>query len=130
MNSLPSWKLPAGTSHGVMAYVSDSALAREYDARLAGSPLLDYDLQFAERFLSPPGRLVDLGCGTGRMLVRFAPLGYSLMGVDLSSEMLKVAAEKLRFASLTVPLVRANLVELECVRAGVFDYAACLFSTL
>src|SRR5258706_173878 len=130
MNSLPDWKLPAGTSRGVLAYTADPALARSYDARLAGTPLLQYDLRFAERFLRPPGRLVDLGCGTGRLLLRFAQLGYRAMGVDLSAEMLAVAGEKLRSAGLTVSLIQANLVELDCVRDGVFDHAACLFSTL
>src|ERR1700722_700637 len=110
MNSLPDWKIPAGTSRGVLAYTSDPELARNYDTRLAGTPLLQYDLRFAERFLSPPGRLIDLGCGTGRLLVPFAQLGYSVVGVDLSSEMLAVAAEKLWAAGLSVALVQANLV--------------------
>jgi ubiquinone/menaquinone biosynthesis C-methylase UbiE len=130
MNSLPDWKLPAGTSRGILAYTSDVELARNYDARLAGTPLLQYDLRFAERFLTPPGKLIDLGCGTGRLLLPFAQLGYSVVGVDLSEEMLRVAAEKFRAAGLAVPLIRANLVELDGFRDEVFDYAVCLFSTL
>src|SRR5579859_2532327 len=130
MNSLPDWKLPPGTSRGVMAYVGNAGLAKTYDRRLAGTPLLQYDLRFAERILSPPGRLLDLGCGTGRLLVRLAQLGHSAVGVDLSAEMLKVAGDKLRSSGLTASLIRANLVELDCLREGVFDHAACLFSTL
>src|SRR5262245_11457657 len=130
MNSLPDWKLPAGVTPGVNAYLTDPDIARSYDERLAGTPLLKYDLRFAERFLTPPGRLLDLGCGTGRLLMWFGPAGYELMGVDLSAEMLAVGAQKVRAAGLSASLVRANLVELAAVRDGVFDHAVCLFSTL
>jgi SAM-dependent methyltransferase len=44
--------------------------------------------------------------------------------------MLKVAHQKLAAAGLSVPLIRANLVELDGLRDQSFDYAACLFSTL
>ena len=44
--------------------------------------------------------------------------------------MLKLAADKTRTAGLDAPLLRANLVELDCLRDESFDYAACLFSTL
>src|SRR5207237_10838873 len=103
---------------------------RHYDTRLAGTPVLQCALRFAEKFFTPPGRLLDLGCGTGRLLLRMAQLGHTPLGIDLSTKMLAVAAEKLRAAKLLVPLIRANLVELEFLRDGVFDHAACLFSTL
>src|SRR5262245_29499946 len=84
MNLTPDWQLPAGTSRGLWDYVNDLEQARTYDERLAGTPLLEYDLHLAARFFPTPGRLVDLGCGTGRLLIPFAQRGFSVLGVDLS----------------------------------------------
>lgn len=40
------------------------------------------------------GILVDLGCGTGELTLRLLQAGYDMIGVDVSEEMLSVAAEK------------------------------------
>src|SRR3954451_20284028 len=124
------WQLPPGVNRGLWDYLHDPAIARDYDARLAGTPLLEADRRFVERHCPRPGRLLDLGCGTGRLLLPFARRGYWVLGVDLSGEMLKVAAEKARAAGVAVNLLRANLVELDALVHDRFDYAACLFSTL
>jgi SAM-dependent methyltransferase len=126
----PDWQLPAGVSRAVWDYLHNAELARTCDERLAGSPLLEFDLRLAERFFSTPGTLVDLGCGTGRLAIPFAQRGFSVLGVDLSAAMLKVSADKPRAANADLQFIRANLVELDCLRDECFDYAACLFSTL
>jgi SAM-dependent methyltransferase len=108
----------------------DADLAARYDASLAGSPLFTLDQRFTERHFHAPGRLVDLGCGTGRLLLPFAGRGYWVLGVDLSEAMLKIAAAKAAAAGVTIHRLKANLVELEGLRDQSFDYAACLFSTL
>jgi SAM-dependent methyltransferase len=130
MSGRPDWQLPPGVGRGLWDYLHSAELARGYDASLAGSPLLAADVRFAEEHFPTPGRLIDLGCGTGRLLVPFARRGDWVLGVDLSPEMLKVAGAKAAAAGVTVHLVQANLVELDGLCAGSFDYAACLFSTL
>lgn len=124
------WQLPPGVTRGLWDYLHDAALARTYDAGLANSPLSALDLRFAEEQFPTPGRLIDLGCGTGRLLVSLARRGFRVLGVDLSEEMLRVAGEKAAAASVTVHRLKANIVELDGLRDGAFDYAACLFSTL
>jgi SAM-dependent methyltransferase len=124
------WQLPPGVNRGLWDYLHDPRIARTYDDYLAGSGLVTADLCFAERHFDRPGRLIDLGCGTGRLLVPFARRGYWVLGVDLSAEMLRVAGEKADAAAVTVHRLRANLVELDCLTEASFDYAACLFSTL
>jgi len=57
------------------------------------SPLAAADIAFCERVFPTPGKLVDLGCGTGRLCVHFAGKGYNCVGVDLSDEMLARARE-------------------------------------
>jgi SAM-dependent methyltransferase len=130
MCSPASWQLPPGVSRGLWDYVHDPALARSYDAGVADCPLLAADQAFAERHFDRPGRLLDLGCGTGRLLVPFARRGYWVLGVDLSEAMLRVARAKAQAAGVPVHLVRANVVELGGLADASFDYAACLFSTL
>ena len=127
---IPDWQLPPGTDRGLWDYVSSERVAREYDEALAGSPLLATDIHFAERHFPTPGRLIDLGCGTGRLLLHFAARGFACLGVDLSDAMLKVVNEKAARSGLTVAVLKANLVELDEVPPATFDYAACLFSTL
>lgn len=121
------WQLPPGTDRGVWDYVTSVPLARGYDAALAGTPLLSADLAFCDRQYPTPGRLVDLGCGTGRLIFHFARRGYPCVGVDLSDAMLDVLGEKA--VELPVFRIKANLVELDGLADASFDYAACLFST-
>lgn len=50
--------------------------------------------EFLERYLQPTDRglsLLDVGCGTGHHMQRYARLGYRVAGVDGSEEMLRHA---------------------------------------
>jgi len=54
-----------------------------------------------ERLGSPPGTVLDLGCGTGLMAVALSDLGFGpFTGVDLSPRMLAHAGQKGLYASL------------------------------
>jgi SAM-dependent methyltransferase len=126
----PDWQLPPGVNRGLWDYLHNPTIARTYDEKLADCALLTIDQQFAECHFDRPGRLLDLGCGTGRLLLPFARRGFSVLGVDLSAEMLSVTREKADRAGLPVDLLQANIVELDALPEQSFDYAACLFSTL
>ena len=126
----PDWQLPPGVNRGLWDYLHDADLAHNYDAGLADSSLFHLDRAFVEQHCPRPGRLIDLGCGTGRLLLPFAQRGYRVLGVDLSAAMLKVAAAKAHTAGVVVELLRANLTQLDGIADSSFDYAACLFSTL
>lgn len=127
---LPDWQLPPGTDRGLWDYVQSERVATEYDQALAGSALLEADLRFAEKHFTPPGRLVDLGCGTGRFIMHMAPRGFECVAVDLSANMLEQVRAKAERAVLRVECVQANLVELDALPTASFDGAVCLFSTL
>jgi ArsR family transcriptional regulator len=49
----------------------------------------------------PLGALLDIGTGTGRMLELFAPKAKSAIGIDRSSEMLRLARVKLEEAGIS-----------------------------
>jgi SAM-dependent methyltransferase len=60
--------------------------------------------------LVPVGsRVLDAGCGTGRVAVRLTELGYHCVGVDLDESMLAEA----RRAAPGVPWIRADLASLD-----------------
>jgi SAM-dependent methyltransferase len=126
----PDWQLPPGVNRGLWDYIHSPGIARNYDASLADSSLFRVDLSFVDEHTQPPGRLLDLGCGTGRLLLHAAKRGCWCLGVDLSEEMLAVAGEKARAAGVEVNLLRVSIAELEGIAGGSFDHAACLFSTL
>jgi SAM-dependent methyltransferase len=71
--------------------------------------------QFAARCGSP---ILELGCGTGRVLLPLASAGYQVTGVDLSPAMLAIARRKIAAAGLTnhVTLVEQDMRYLELDR--------------
>jgi SAM-dependent methyltransferase len=124
------WQLPSGVNRGLWDYLHNPAIARGYDVSLAGTPLFDLDQRFVEEHCPRPGRLLDLGCGTGRLLLALGQRGWWTLGVDLSPEMLRTAYDKAMSAGVAVNLLRANITELDALADDSFDGAACLFSTL
>ena len=125
---IPDWQLPLGVDRGLHDYLRSSEMVDGYDAMMAVSPLATVDCQFCERWFPAPGTLLDLGCGTGRLGRHFGPRGFDVVGVDLSDEMLAMAAGQK--ATERETFVKANLVELNVDEFQNFKYAACLFSTL
>lgn len=129
-SSPPDWQLPPGVSRSLWQYLHDPSVARTYDQSLAGSTLFAVDQHFTEQYFPEPGRLLDLGCGTGRLLVPFARRKYWVLGVDLAEEMLRHAGERAAQQAVVIHRLKANIVELDGLRDQSFDYVACLFSTL
>ncbi len=127
--SIPDWQLPNGVDRGLWDYLHAADMVASYDEQMSQSPLAAADLAFCEKAFPTPGRLLDLGCGTGRLCHHFAAKGYDCVGVDLSPEMLAKAREK-RGAGPGPTFLQANLLDLSELTSGSFDYAACLFSTL
>jgi SAM-dependent methyltransferase len=124
---IPDWKLPAGVDRGLWDYMRSGEMVSGYEGAMAESPLARADVAFCERAFPTPGRLLDLGCGTGRLCRWFAAKGFTCVGVDLSEEMLNTARG---FGVPNIEYRTENILELSGIADGSFDYAACLFSTL
>jgi SAM-dependent methyltransferase len=72
----------------------DDELAREYDWRhgeLAAGEL-EWYLKYARKTGGP---VLELACGTGRLLIPIAQAGYQIHGVDLSGAMLRLLKSKI-----------------------------------
>jgi len=75
------------------------------------------------------GPLLELGCGTGRALIPLARAGFKLTGVDISPEMLRIAAGKVKAAGLgrKVALIQGDYADTP--ETGQFEFAFTLMNT-
>ena len=86
---------------------SDAVLASLYDAFPFDADI-PYYLDLASRHDGP---VLELGCGTGRLMIPLALAGHRVVGLDASAAMLTVARRKLEAASVgddAARLVRGN----------------------
>jgi ArsR family transcriptional regulator len=78
-------------------HVAESEVERAIDRALSRRPL---------------GRLVDIGTGTGRMIELFGPRSSQAIGIDRSSEMLRLARAKLESAGISSSLRQGDMYAL------------------
>jgi ubiquinone/menaquinone biosynthesis C-methylase UbiE len=68
---------------------------------------------YTESFKDISSPLLELGCGTGRLIFPLASSGHKILGLDISGEMLKIARRKLRkdYSSLkdSIDLVKGDM---------------------
>ncbi len=117
-------------TRGLWDYVHAPHIAEQYDEYFAGNTLFEFDQGVLERTFQRPGVLVDLGCGTGRLLLPFVRRGFHGIGVDLSAAMLGVLRRKAAAEGLSVDCLLADITALDGLADGVADYCICMFSTL
>lgn len=58
-----------------------------------GGEDVDGEARFVAALLPPPARVLDAGCGTGRIAVRLSALGYDVVGCDVDEAMVAVARQ-------------------------------------
>jgi SAM-dependent methyltransferase len=78
----------------------------------------------AELTLPNRGRILDVGCGTGRHAIELARRGFCLTGVDLSSGMLEQARQAAREAGVSIEWIHADAARFTAREP--FDAAICL----
>ncbi len=76
-------------------------------------------------------RLIEPGCGSGRLVVGMAAKGYDVTGLDLSEPMLRYARSRMKRKGLAGHLVAGDMtdIQLSLPAAGPFDGAFCTFNT-
>ncbi|MEX2187534.1 MAG: methyltransferase domain-containing protein [Pirellulales bacterium] len=103
--------------HGAVADVQRRMNSAEHtaaDARLA------VDLIRVE----PPAKVLDVPCGTGRVAVELAALGYDVTGVDLTAEYLADARVAAESRGVEITLRESDMRDLPW--RGQFDAAICV----
>ena len=86
----------------------------------------EVEIRFLRERLRVPegGRILDVGCGTGRHSIGLALEGFRMTGVDLSGSMLEVARSRARDAGVEVEWIHANAVDYRS--DADFDGVICL----
>ena len=106
-------------------------LAASYD-RLTNDVDYEATVQFYMEILRreglSPRTVVDLACGTGSVTAILANMGYPVLGVDMSEEMLTEAAAKAMDLNPMPRFVCQKLQELHLPRA--VDLAVCALDSL
>ncbi|GAF15409.1 methyltransferase [Bacillus sp. JCM 19045] len=72
--------------------------------------------------------VLDLGCGTGELLVRLKQAGGHVTGVDLSEDMLAIAQKKLTASGFNCQLLQGDMSELDAI--GSFDVVSIFCDSL
>lgn len=88
----------------------------------------DYLYSLFEKFDRAPTLMLDLACGTGEFSNRFANKGVSVIGVDISYDMLSVAREKSAEQQNDILYLCQNAAELDLY--GTVDGAICCLDSL
>ena len=107
------------------------ALAASYD-RLTNDVDYEATVEFYMQILAregvTPGTVADLACGTGSVTAILARMGYPVLGVDMSEEMLTEAAMK---TSEIEPMPRFSCQKLQELRLPrAVDMAVCALDSL
>jgi SAM-dependent methyltransferase len=91
------------TRYGVDRDIYDASI---YDAMNTFTGDVPFYLRQARRARGP---VLELCCGTGRVLLALARAGIDVTGVDFTASMLARARAKARTAGLSVPLIRGDM---------------------
>jgi len=109
--------------YGSLAGVYDRLMAHvDYSAWVEG--LTDAWRQLGKA----PETVLDLGCGTGSLLIPLAAQGYRVTGIDNAPDMLAACQDKLAAAELTAGLWEMDIRSLRLPQPA--DAAICLCDTL
>ena len=147
MDRKPEWQIPTGMTRGLLDYADSPMVAQDYDYFFAENSLFDFDKQILREEFGPDDNgkklIADFGCGTGRALLPFLETGFSGMAIDMSENMLKIVREKFQYfeeqysqdsshggLNNSLALIKANLVELDCIKTSSVDHGMSMFSTL
>ncbi|GAA4116818.1 MULTISPECIES: bifunctional 2-polyprenyl-6-hydroxyphenol methylase/3-demethylubiquinol 3-O-methyltransferase UbiG [Streptomyces] len=94
---------------------SGAEYAARFEALARGGGDVHGEAAFCAALVPPGARVLDAGCGTGRVMMRLAELGYDCVGVDLDASMLAVARER----APRLPWFQADLAAFDPATLGV-----------
>ena len=108
----------------VLMRILESAPDR-YDSgmRMLTFGSLDRSYDRLASHISPDARVLDIGCGTGALALRAAKRGARVKGIDVSSQMLEIAAQRAGEADLvdSIELQEMGVALLDGEAAESFD---------
>jgi ubiquinone/menaquinone biosynthesis C-methylase UbiE len=103
------------------------ALAEGYDGARARLAKWSSEQRIVEDILAtlPPGSsIIDIPVGTGRFVESYYRMGLAATGMDISPDMIMIAARKAQKIGFNMPFYLADIRDIN-VADGVFDAAVC-----
>ncbi|WP_155286746.1 class I SAM-dependent DNA methyltransferase [Lacticaseibacillus zhaodongensis] len=100
-----------------------STFAQVYD-QLMDQDLYDDWAEYVEKRVQPQQQeLLELAGGSGTLAVKLAQAGYKVTNLDLSADMLALAADKINAADVDIPLIQADMRDFGVIDQ--FDLVTC-----
>ena len=65
-----------------------------YWSEIADKNHTQRQIDFLKQHLKPSGYVLDVACGSGRHMIGLAAAGYSMVGIDVSANLLKIAKQR------------------------------------
>lgn len=108
------------------------ALSADYDVFVDWSARLAHELPLLEGLLRghDARSVLDVACGTGQHAIALARLGYEVLGVDVSAEMVSRARANAQEAGVSARFERLGFGELADHLDGRHDALLCLGNSL
>jgi SAM-dependent methyltransferase len=94
---------------------SGAEYAARFEALARSGKDVHGEARFCAALLEPGARVLDAGCGTGRVMIRLAELGHDCVGVDLDASMLAVARQR----APELPWYQADLAGFDPAALGI-----------
>lgn len=110
---------PGGTRWSEIAGDSGEEYAERFAALARSGADVHGEARFCAALLPPGARVLDAGCGTGRVAVRLDELGFQVVGADVDESMLAVARR-------TAPQIAWHKADVSQLTARALD-GACEF---
>lgn len=85
----------------------------------------DFYVQLMAAFGIRTGKVCECACGTGGLTIPLYKRGFHMTGVDLSQDMLWIAAQKAREQGIAIPFVRQDMRQLRLHRPMDAVLATC-----
>lgn len=109
-------------------------IASEYDERIPGATPADKrftetELAFILDRIDASAKVLDLGCGTGRITIPIAQKAHEVTGLDISSEMISKLRERVEKLNLKIELHLADMEQLPFENDS-FDVITCVLSLM
>src|SRR5688572_25325280 len=94
-------------------------LAEKYSRQPVANPdAFERKISITKSRMTPRDVILDIGCGTGSLALRLAPCAAEVHGLDLSSEMVRIARDK----------TRAQAIDNVTFHIGPFDDSCTTFA--
>jgi SAM-dependent methyltransferase len=107
-----------------------TALAAHYDELMEVVPYegwAEYVMTLCEVVGHKPKKVLDCACGTGNVTFALNRYNLNLTGVDIATDMIRVARQKAEAYNIPIRFIEADLTKFEL--GETFDTATCLYDS-